>query len=165
MNRLIVLTGVPGSGKSYFARHLKSQNPEHVRIISSDELRKELLGSQQNLSNEPLVWKTFYQRVADASKYKEDIIVLDATQAKKQYRLDNIKPFVSLYDEVDLICFLLDKDLVLKQNREREFPIPEDALLRLIDEFELPDAEEKTLYNHLDIIRSHDVEEIVKRYL
>ena len=165
MNRLIVLTGVPGSGKSYFARNLKAHNPEHVHIISSDELRKELLGSQQNLSNEPLIWQTFYQRVKDFSKYQNDIIILDATQAKKEYRVNNIKPFVPLYDEIDLICFLLDKVLVLKQNKEREFPIPEDALIKLIDEFELPDEDEKEFYNHLDIINSHDVDEIVKRYL
>ena len=61
MNRLIVLSGVPGSGKSYFSHLLKKNNPDHVFIISSDELRRQLLGDQRDLSNEPLIWKTYYQ--------------------------------------------------------------------------------------------------------
>ena len=40
MNRLIVLSGVPGSGKSYFSASFKAKKEKHVYIISSDALRK-----------------------------------------------------------------------------------------------------------------------------
>ena len=164
MNRLIVLSGVPGSGKSYFSHLLKEKSPRQIFIISSDELRKQLLGDQRDLSNEPLIWKTYYQLAKDYSQKKDAIIILDATHAKKIYRLDSIKPYKDLYDEIDLVCFVLAKDLVLKQNREREFPIPEDALLRLIDEFEFPDKEEASFYHHIDIVNSNEIAEIIKRY-
>ena len=77
---------------------------------------------------------------------------------------DNIKPFKGLYDKVDLVCFQIDKDLVLKQNKEREFPIPEEALLRLIEDFEVPDAEEEAFFDHIDYIRDHNIDKVISRY-
>ena len=54
---------------------------------------------------------------------------------------------------------------MLKQNKEREFPIPEEALLKLIDEYEMPDDEEKAFYDHIDVIKDHNTGNIIKRYL
>ena len=164
MNRLIVLSGVPGSGKSYFSNALMQDKEKHVYIISSDQLRKEITGHQQDLSQDELVWKIFYSLARSYSEDKDGIVILDATNAKKEYRVDNVKPYKNLYDEVDLVCFHIDKDLVLKQNREREFPIPEDALLRLIDAFELPDEEEKEFYDRIDFIKDHEIEKIIANY-
>ena len=164
MNRLVVLSGVPGSGKSYFSNALREDKEKHVYIISSDQIRKDICGNQQDLSQDPLVWKIFYSLVKTYSEDKDGIVILDATNAKKEYRLDNIKPYKELYDEIDLVCFHIEKDLVLKQNREREFPIPEDALLRLIDAFMLPDEEERAFYNHVDIITDHNIDKVINRY-
>ena len=165
MNRLIVLSGVPGSGKSYFSNALKAEKSEGVYVISSDQLRYELLGNQRDLSQDDKVWKRFYELVREYSDEKEAVVVLDSTNAKKIYRLDNLKPFRHLYDKIDVVVFQLDKETVLKQNKERENPIPEDALLRLIDEFELPDEEEKEFFDHIDTIKSHHIKQIIKRYL
>ena len=165
MKRLIVLSGVPGSGKSYFSNALKDKNNGHVYIISSDALRKEIAGDQRDLSKDKEVWEKYYKLGRELSKEKDAIVIMDATHAKKTFRLDNIKPYRKLYDQIDLVCFKLNKAVVLKQNREREYPIPEDALLRLIDEYELPDDEERAFYDHVDIIVNHDTAKIIDRYL
>ena len=165
MNRLIILSGVPGSGKSYFSNALKAEKSEGVYIISSDQLRYELLGNQRDLSQDDKIWKRFYELAKEYSAIKDATVVLDSTNAKKIYRLDNIKPYRKLYDEIDVIVFQLDKETVLKQNRERENPIPENALLKLIDEFELPDEEEKEFFDHIDVIKSHRIKQIIKHYL
>ena len=164
MNHLIVLSGVPGSGKSYFSNALREDKEKHVYIISSDAIRKEICGNQQDLSQDPLVWKIFYSLAKTYSEDKDGIVILDATNAKKIYRLDQIKQYRDLYDNIDLVCFRIDKDLTLKQNKEREFPIPEDALLRLIDEFEMPDDEEKAFFDHIDIVKDHNTDSIINRY-
>lgn len=164
MNYLVVLSGVPGSGKSYFSNALREDKEKHVYIISSDQIRKEICGNQQDLSQDPLVWKIFYSLIKTYSEDKEGIVILDATNAKKEYRLDLIKPYRELYDEIDLVCFHIDKDLVLKQNKEREFPIPECALLKLIDAFEMPDKEEEEFFDHIDLITDHNIDKIIKRY-
>ena len=103
MNYLVVLSGVPGSGKTYFSNALREDKEKHVYIISSDQIRKEICGNQQDLSQDPLVWKIFYSLIKTYSEDKEGIVILDATNAKKEYRLDLIKPYRKLYDEIDLI--------------------------------------------------------------
>ena len=70
-----------------------------------------------------------------------------------------------MYDEIDLVCFRLDKELVLEQNKDRENPIPKKALLKLIDNFEMPDEEEYAFYDHLDIIKDHEIDKIINRYI
>ena len=165
MNRLIILSGVPGSGKSYFSNALKAEKSEDVYIISSDQLRYELLGNQRDLSQDDKIWKRFYELAKEYSAIKDATVVLDSTNAKKIYRLDNIKPYRGLYDEIDVVVFQLDKETVLKQNKERDNPIPEDALLKLIDEFELPDQEEKGFFDRIDVIKSHHIRQIIKHYL
>ena len=164
MNRLIVLSGVPGSGKSYFSSMLKQALKKHVYIISSDALRLAILGNQQDLSEDELVWKIYYDLIRVYSVDKEGTVILDATHSKKVYRLDNIKPYKDLYDQVDLVCFRLDKELVLEQNKDRENPIPKESLLKLIEQFEMPDDEEKEFYDHIDIIKDHEIAKIINRY-
>ena len=165
MNKLIVLSGVPGSGKSYFSASLKMAIKKHVYIISSDELRLNILGNQQDLSEDELIWQIYYSLIKVYSVDKNAIVILDATHSKKVYRLDNIRPYRSLYDQVDLVCFRLDKELVLEQNKDRENPIPKENLLRLIDQFEMPDDEEREFYDHVDIIKNHEIDKIIERYL
>ena len=165
MNRLIVLSGVPGSGKSYFSDALRKDKEKHVYIISSDQIRKEMCGNQQDLSQDKLVWKIFYSLVKTYSIDKDGIVILDATHSKKTYRLDNIRPFKPLFDQIDLVCFRLDKELVIEQNRERENPIPPDNLLELLNSFEMPDQEEETFYDHVDIVKNHNIDKIISRYL
>ena len=165
MNHLIVLSGVPGSGKSYFSASFKKAKNKHVYIISSDQLRASILGNQRDLSEDELIWKIYYSLVETYSIDKDGIVILDATHSKKVYRLDNIEPFKPLYDQIDLICFKLDKELVLAQNKDRENPIPRESLLELIDTFEMPDEEEKAFYDHVDIIKDHEIDKIIRRYL
>ena len=63
MNHLIVLSGVPGSGKSYFSASFKKAKNKHVYIISSDQLRASILGNQRDLSEDELIWKIYYSLV------------------------------------------------------------------------------------------------------
>ena len=165
MNRLIVLSGVPGSGKSYFSSSFKRAKNKHVYIISSDQLRKMVLGNQRDLSEDDLIWKIYYSMVETYSIDKNGIVILDATHSKKVYRLDNIKPFKPLYDQIDLVCFRLEKEMVIAQNKDRENPIPNEDLLKLIEQFEMPDDEERAFYDHVDIIKDHEIDKIINRYL
>jgi len=50
MSKLVVLSGVPGSGKSYFSSALRKYKGSRVYVVSSDALRNVMLGNQQDLS-------------------------------------------------------------------------------------------------------------------
>ena len=50
---------------------------------------------------------------------------------------------------MDLVTFELDKLTVMRQNMERDFPIPSDALERLIDEYEHVNQEDKEFFDNI----------------
>ena len=165
MNKLIVLSGVPGSGKSYISLLLKERRKSHLYIVSSDNLRTQVGGSQTNLDNEKLVWDMYYKLAKVYSLDKEGIVVLDSTNAKTEFRIDCIKKIADGFDEVDLVIFKLDKVTVMSQNLDRDFPIPTDALERLINEFEDITEKDKEFFDNIFIVDKHDLTPVIEQIL
>ena len=154
MNKLIILSGVPGSGKSYFSAALKKAKKAHVYIVSSDALRDTIIGNQQDLSQDRLMWKMYYKLAYVYSIDPDAIVVLDATHSTSFFRIEATKNLKPMFAEIDLVSFDMPKDVVLYQNIHRDFPIPEDILLKLIDKFEAPDEKDKEYFNKIFIINS-----------
>ena len=165
MNKLIVLSGVPGSGKSYISLLLKERRKSHLYIVSSDNLRAQIGGSQTNLSNEKLVWDMYYKLAKVYSLDKQGIVVLDSTNAKTEFRVDKVLPLKKSFNEVDLVVFKLDKITVMEQNLDRKYPIPSDALEKLIDNFEDIGEREKEFFDNIYIVDKHDLTQIIEQIL
>ena len=161
MSKLIVLSGVPGSGKSYFSNMLKKMRRRHVYIVSSDGLRKDILGDVKDVSEEDLIWKTFYGLAKLYAKDKNAFVILDATHIYSQKRKEIVNEFKNLYDEVVLVTFNLDKELVKHQNIEREYPVPLDVLNMFYECFEYPDEEEKRLFDKVYVIDTSDIGSVI----
>ena len=165
MNKLIVLSGVPGSGKSYISLLLKEKRKSHLYIVSSDNLRAQVGGSQTNLDNEELVWAMYYELAKVYSLDKEGIVVLDSTNSKTEFRVDKVVPIKDRFDEVDLVIFKLDKITVMEQNLDRKYPIPSDALERLIDNFEDITDVDKKFFDNIYVVNKHDLTPIIEEIL
>lgn len=161
MNKLVILSGVPGSGKSYFSSSLKKAKGKHVYIVSSDALRADILGDQQDLSSDRLMWKMYYKLAYVYSIDPEAIVVLDATHSSSFYRIEATKHLKPLFKEIDLVSFNLPRETVIYQNKNREFPIPEDVLLTLLDRFEAPDEKDKEYFSKIYIIDSHEIDSVI----
>ena len=56
-----ILSSIPGSGKTTWAKNFKACNL-NTFIVSSDEIRKELGGTYQYFKEEERVWKIFFSR-------------------------------------------------------------------------------------------------------
>ena len=135
MNKLVVLAGVPGSGKSYFSSTIKKIKTSHVYVVSSDQLRKEIGGAQSNLNNEDLVWKLFLNLAKTYSLDKDGIVILDATHINSELRVDRNKELKSLFDETYLVVWNIDRLVVSNQNLQRDYPIPPEAMNMFFDKF------------------------------
>ena len=116
MSKLVILSGVPGSGKSYFSKSLKKLKSSHVYVVSSDELRREITGIQSNLSEDELMWKLFYSLAKTFSLDKDGVVILDATNICVEHRVNNIEPLKPFFNEVDLVVFNVSKQKVMEQN-------------------------------------------------
>lgn len=152
-NKLIVLIGPPGSGKSTWARNKVNMSTKPTVIISRDGFRKMLKGDYRvDRGQEVLITKLVNDSVKDAL-VKYDVI-LDACHCKMDYIRDIAKEFVSFAEiEFELMDDISIKDLLMRNtNRDREKQVPVDVIKRFKDGFD----HIKVNFDVLDIIK--DVE-------
>lgn len=161
MSKLVVLSGVPGSGKSYFSASLRKAKGSHVYIVSSDALRAVILGNQQDLSEDRLMWKMYYKLAYVYATDPKGIVVLDATHSNSTYRIEATKFLKPLFDEIDLVIFNLPRHIVNEQNLDRPFPVPEEVMDKLCAKFELPDEKDKEYFHKIFVITSHEIDPII----
>lgn len=157
MNKLIVLSGVPGSGKSYFSRTLQKVKTSHTYIISSDEIRKQICGIQTDLSEDDLVWKIFVGLAKVYSLDRDGVVVLDATHISSTLRVDRNKELKELFDEVSLVIWNCDKERVMNQNLQREFPIPPEAMEMFFSRFEPVGQKEKEFFDKIIEVKDNNI--------
>lgn len=163
MAKLIVLSGVPGSGKSYFADAFRKEVGGHVYVVSSDALRYEVTGNQQNMEEDKLVWKLFYGMAHVYAMDKSGICILDATNSVCKYRVGITQPFKKMYDEIHLVAFDIDRDVVRSQNLNRLFPVKPEALEELFEKYEAPNEQDDEFFDSVTIIKDHNIQEVIDK--
>lgn len=142
MKTFILLSAVPGAGKSTWAENYQKEH-QHVFIVSSDEIRKEVSGVYQNWDHEDKVWDLYFKRIIlFRDKYDDVTVIADSTNLQNKFRLfygTNVKGFDKK------ILLILDKplDVALKQNllRSEDKIVPEDVIRSMYQRFEQPNQE------------------------
>ena len=95
-----------------------------------------------------------YYKLADVySEDKEAVTILDSTNLLKQYRMGNTIELAKKYDQIYLVVFKVDKDLVISQNLEREHPVPLDVMEEMFKILEPVDKEEKEFFTKVLYIK------------
>lgn len=153
MKKLLVLTAVPGSGKSTWARKYKETHG-NVYIVSSDEIRYELTNSYLDFSHQKDVWELFSQRIHEYSKLNDDVTVIldalcDLNRLRIQYVMENPE-----FDYYELVMIKKDRKSAEEYNKQRgeEHWVPDEVLQKLFDKFEEPNDEVKKVFNKVTVI-------------
>lgn len=147
-NFLILMIGIPGSGKSTFAKQIffedaKTKAHHYPVILSSDEIRKEILGNEEDQTNNAHVFQVLRQRVVASLKQGEDVVV-DATNITKRERATYIKLAKNLDNPPKILAAILDTEYIetLRRNNQRERVVPEDVIARMRKRYQKPTKEE-----------------------
>lgn len=140
-NRLIVLSGVPGSGKSTYCqayKELYEANNIKVNIVSSDEIRMELFGRYDNFENEKLVWEIFRAKAYEYSKQDHSVTILDATTLTNKHRYNYALKYKGLYKQIYLVVMATPFEKCLEQNKMRSENkwVPEDVMKSMYNKLE-----------------------------
>lgn len=130
-NNLYILIGIPCSGKStYASRYLNKPN---TVIISSDEVRNELMGTCE-------FYKKTNDLVFDSAKYmiknalsKGLDVVFDATNTNSRNRKSILKIAKEISCKTTAIIFLTPIQICINRNlkRSKERQIPLEVILRM----------------------------------
>lgn len=164
MATLILLSAIPGSGKSTWAKQYQKEHP-NTYIVASDEIRESFFGSAQNFSHEKEVWQIFLDKINEHAEADASCTVIaDATNLRNQYRLYYCKQ-TPKFDKHVLILFKIPFEICLIQNRMRKKGriVPEKAMQKLIAEYEEPSEEVLDAYDECWTIGKSFVSEEAKK--
>ena len=154
MKTLIVLSAMPGSGKSTWAQKYQEEHP-HTLIVSSDSIRYELTGSTQDFTKQKEVWELFSLRIHEyANKYDDVTDILDALNDLNSLREKYVKENPE-YDRYELVLFPRTVEQIRYYNKQRNelSVVPDDQLEMLINTWEEPYEEVINLFNTIHEVR------------
>lgn len=130
---MMIVRGLPGSGKSTFAKRWVAQDPENRVRISRDDIRYMLFGKYYGLtiSQESTVTKVEWGNIKSALSARQSVII-DNQNLKDAYVYPYLK--IALEHKVAVLHkdFKVDIDVVLAQNKLRPADriVPEEAILK-----------------------------------
>lgn len=135
MATLNIIIGIPGSGKSNYAKkYLLTNNSVY---LSSDDIRVELYGFEDQTHND-IVFETMKKRTLNALKEGKDVIY-DATNLNKKRRSGIINEAHKLDAQVDAYLCCTPINIILERNITRaERQLPWDKLVKMIQSIEPP---------------------------
>ena len=131
MATLYVMIGIPGSGKSTYAKNIPN-----ATVVSSDEIRYELTGDYSNLTKDKQVFSLLEKRILDLLKAGKDA-VYDATNINLTKR----RKITAKYSDLAKIVYIyMDTSLktALERNKKRERKVPEDVIRSMYRNLKTP---------------------------
>jgi len=149
MNKLIILAGLPGTGKSYYERNFIKE--KHI-TISSDETRIKMTGSYDKMLKDMNI--VYNKMIEDANNIfassNDNLVVFDSTfldANRRLYFLDRIKNV----DYIELVMLHVSLKTVLERNhkRIRSKWVPEDVIMEMSNRYKAPDSDEANRYNEI----------------
>jgi predicted kinase len=140
---LILLIGLPGSGKSYLATQLADQIQQACRdrpivfpIISTDAIRAELFGNAAEQGSwsliQPEVQRQLRQAVTAIRAGRSPTAIYDATNVRRCYRRAAIAAVrASGFQHIIGIWLDTPLPLCLQRNCQRDRQVPESVIRRM----------------------------------
>ena len=155
MSKLYIMIGLPGSGKDFISKQIVNRmsidEKEKIKILSSDDLRIELFGFEDQTHND-IVFQKMNQRCKEYLSDGLDVIY-NATNLNKKRRMSLISNMKKYYDEVYAILCLCSIGTIYERNFVRfERHIPEDKIFQMFKTMDIPLVDEN--YNKVYFINT-----------
>lgn len=144
---MIMLVGLPGSGKSTFAKTITYSgdiSPEDTKPIihSSDELRREMYGDSSIQGDNDALFNELHKRIIRDLKSGKNV-VYDATNINKKQRIHFLNKLKDIDCYKDCIVMATKLDTCLKNNRNRtDRQIPDNVIHRMYLNYQPPHENE-----------------------
>ena len=136
--KLIILVGLPASGKScYASNYIKTH--ENTVVISTDRIKQDIKDLQIQIKDETKVFSEMQHRVRKSLRFGKDVII-NATNLKIKYR----KPFINLARSVnkdisiEAHVIVSSIDSCVDRDEKREKHLGQQHIVDKVGEFQIP---------------------------
>lgn len=134
MVTFIMLVGVPASGKSTYAAALEKKG---YHVHSSDAIRKELSGSEENQECSKEAFRILHERVKRDLKNGVSC-VYDATNLTSNRRAGFLREIRKYGCFKKCVAFYTSPEVCKQRNAARDRHVPEDVIDRFFRTYQAP---------------------------
>lgn len=128
---MIMMCGLPGSGKSTYAKDIYTIPKIGKPIIhSSDALREEMFGDESTQGDNEKLFNELHRRIKDDLRNGRDVIY-DATNIKKKKRIHFLKELSCIECEPICVVMAATYETCVENNLKREREVPEEVIARM----------------------------------
>lgn len=135
MNRpsLIILCGIPGSGKSTYAKNYIEHNPDAIHL-SSDTIRKELYGDENIQGNPGDVFSLMQKRAIEALNNGHNV-VYDATNITRKDR-QSVISICPKFVRIECRIIWAPIEVCIERDSKRERTVGKEVIDRMLKRFQ-----------------------------
>lgn len=140
MKKIIILKGLPASGKSSFAKQLIKENPGAYKRVNKDDLRAMLDNSYHSKGNEKFVLKVRDFIIVEALRDGKHVIVDDTNLAKKHET--RIRQLADIYKketgqqiQVEVKFFEISVEECIRRDLKRQNSVGERVIKKMYKQF------------------------------
>jgi predicted kinase len=134
--RIVVLVGLPGSGKSAYLERIGAP------ALSSDAIRGLVSDDPTNQSIHRRVFATLRYLLRQRLELRRPVTYIDATNLTPRERRAYIRMGELHGCDVEAVFFDVPVEVCLERNRRRERVVPDDAVLKMAAKLRPPAVEE-----------------------
>lgn len=141
MNKLLILVGISGSGKSTFASTTVRHNPERYVVVNRDKIREMAFGYTEDTISEYYTRNDLHRLEKEVTNIENSLIkeglsrgkdvIVDATHLKKEY----IERFKFFNVDTDLIFFDITLEEAIERDSLRRRKVGKDIIKRQFDSY------------------------------
>ena len=138
-NVLIVMSGLPASGKSTYSQWLEESGV--FKRVCPDLIRKELYGDENIQGDGARVFKIAHCRIRDYGCLSENV-VFDATNIDRKTRINLVESMRGYFDIIICKYFSTPLYICKIRNEQRERQVPYEVLENMERRFRAPTVDE-----------------------
>lgn len=151
---LILLVGIPGSGKTTYAEKYIKDNPNTVHL-SSDKIREELWGNEATQGDNNEVFSLMQSRAIEALNNGQNV-VYDATNITRKDR-SYIIALCPKFVKIECHIIWASIETCIERDAARERTVGKEVIDRMLKRFQAPYYDEGI--DEITIKRHHVIEE------
>jgi predicted kinase len=144
MKKLLILRGLPASGKSTFAKNLLTENPHAWKRLNKDELRAMLDNSVHSVPNEKFVERVRDFMLVEALKEGKHVVIDDTNLSDRP--IERITQVVQKYMKdsgdkvhIDIKNFDTTLEECLERDEKRDKKVGRDVIMKMYKQHILKD--------------------------
>lgn len=150
---MIILVGLPGSGKSTYAKSLLDPYG-HIKYLSSDKIREELYGDE-NIQGDPnKVFRVMHNRVKEFLDKGHDV-VYDATNVTRKNRRSVINEVKKYCKEIEAHIVWAPYEDCVSRDKNRVRSVGEDVIRKFLYRWQSPYYDEG--FKKIKVVHNEDI--------